>query len=711
MSPTTYTITAASFLTGELLGPLGLKVMFIGVPRKTPPVLLASRESSVRSTSLYSKSLANMAAEHGSRSTATAETHSARIMARDPRQLTLSLWGARPHDDEDHDLAEANGTKDKQNMNIEDVKAMELQDHLNYYEIKDLNNMDLKNVNAVNSLNTDEVKSPASGDWFLKVDSDDRDDVNAEPSDFPPPGLSLKKDGTLRVVGPDGRTSMVQYGAETTGATLFDLITDKLQLHAGTFRVTYCGKLLTPDLSPVSEMGLDGRGALLEVHARLPGGAPPPQFDASTFAGNPQALADQLNYLSLFIGNSLTEVYDKIAVFEKSTIMSFQAVKDATGDMPVGTRISEQLALQETAISANARRLEETVGRVSGEVEGRLNTLESNLDSLHSSIEALRTEVTQSSSKFASEAVKAVHEERDRTMKLLHQLNEKVQKDTANIRNEHLTYTAKLDEMRQQGELQLKNDMEQQRKQHEEALRAAYFDLLSKFEQARGGVAGVASVQREQQEMQQKQAAATAALANQQQQLQQQQSSPAAPSLLYQPQSASASGPSPYATTTAPHGDGPDPLQQAGGDAWAAYGFSQGRQAAGGQAAAAAAGPPRTSPSASSSSFARAPGTYAPGAVAAILPYKLSVKDWGGKSVLDLSKPTAYLNWYDQAVDFLAPPTRPDIKAMLKWAEEQTETIDHAMEINGVHAIAQRGHHLQEGVQGVGFISDSIMSG
>ena len=100
-----------------------------------------------------------------------------------------------------------------------------------------------------------------------------------------------------------------------------------------------------------------------------------------------------------------------------------------------------------------------------------------------------------------------------------------------------------------------------------------------------------------------------------------------------------------------------------------------------------------------------------PPAVAAIQQYRLSVKDWGNRTTLDLSRPTAYLNWYDQAVDFLAPPGRADIKALLKWAEKQQSPIDLAAEIAGVREVAaMQGLRLREGEDGVGFISDTILS-
>lgn len=97
--------------------------------------------------------------------------------------------------------------------------------------------------------------------------------------------------------------------------------------------------------------------------------------------------------------------------------------------------------------------------------------------------------------------------------------------------------------------------------------------------------------------------------------------------------------------------------------------------------------------------------------VAAIHPYRLSVKDWGSQAKLDLTRPTAYLNWYDQALDYLGPPSRPDVRALLKWAETQTVPIDAGREVIAVQELGAQGVHLAEGAAGVGFVSETILAG
>ena len=80
-------------------------------------------------------------------------------------------------------------------------------------------------------------------------------------------------------------------------------------------------------------------------------------------------------------------------------------------------------------------------------------------------------------------------------------------------------------------------------------------------------------------------------------------------------------------------------------------------------------------------------------------------KEWGSKATLDLTKVTAFVDWYDSALDHLAPADRPDGRRLLKWAETEEKPIGLEGEGVGARKVGLRG-----GEQGVEYVSDVIMA-
>ena len=88
-------------------------------------------------------------------------------------------------------------------------------------------------------------------------------------------------------------------------------------------------------------------------------------------------------------------------------------------------------------------------------------------------------------------------------------------------------------------------------------------------------------------------------------------------------------------------------------------------------------------------------------------PTKLQIvnRDWDSKKDLSLSnKLDQYRDWRDRALGFLTRD-RPDVKKLLRWAEEQEEEIDEEAEKKGADI------HLFEGAAGITEVTNTLYDG
>ena len=505
------------------------------------------------------------------------------------------------------------------------------------------------------------------------------------------------------------------------GIFLKQLVAHRLGVEGDDFKdncfILMAGRPLE-DEDLLGDFGLDLHRRAIQVVFKARGGAPP-VFTIQNVQSPPE-LSGQLNSMVNFMTEMRNELVAQLAavtsqleLVKGETDKSFRGVQVAIGDLG-GATVADRVKPMEVEVQTQGQTLTELKeqsnkfakevyeeireknddlrdyvndesanfarGLASKDVllEARLSSLESALatstDEHRSSTEALR----QETAKLASGAVAAFGDERAQLL----QVAQGLEKQTC------------------------------------DAMRVLYEDLKVRLEAVASATAGVASAQQEQhQQQQQQQQLHGAALEQHQRQLQ---------------------GAAPQ----------PDPLQTS--DAWRAY--NAGRVSAGSAPIPSSGGVPLSpgaphTPAATAAAAAactaaaaaaaatpqqpmnrnmphpagvppglpfvppRGPGGYSPSAVAAIPVFRLSAKDWGQQAKLDLAKPTAYVNWYDQALDYLAPPARPDIRALLKWAEVQQNPIDHQREVEGVQELAVKGIHLVEGVAGVSFISDSLLAG
>ena len=336
-------------------------------------------------------------------------------------------------------------------------------------------------------------------------------------------------------------------------------------------------------------------------------------------------------------------------------------------------------------IKENSNSFAKNLAGRDGDVEARLDGLESTLEAKTAELQAEVVNLKSGSNAFAASARAALLEESSKGEARLFQVAQGQQEAM----------------QRMQGNLEAKT---------RDAMQLVYDDLKSKLEAVVAGLSGVASAQKEQYQQQQ----ASTGGGSSHDPLQTSADSWAiynagrvasgSPPLSGQPaQDTYPSSPSfPFA-----------PPQSAEAAAAQAAATQQAAAAAAAQQQAAAAAAANAAAEAYRGAAAPRPGPCGlpPVTVAAIHPYRLSVKDWGSQAKLDLTRPTAYLNWYDQALDYLGPPSRPDVRALLKWAETQTVPIDAGREVIAVQELGAQGVHLAEGAAGVGFVSETILAG
>ena len=513
--------------------------------------------------------------------------------------------------------------------------------------------------------------------------------------------------GELRLQVPDGTAIFIRYNTYDVGNDLKIKIADKLNylnMNTSSFWLEHDGKAILEN-EVLNDQGLWGQDAKLIVHARLPGGAPPPVFNAM-LCGNPINLAQRLNEHVDEIAErqrqTFTTLTSNIATSHDDLSTRIRALHVSLGDLG-GASVADRLRSAEKALGELDMRVSD--GNPLLQLEGRLNALEAATHQKFLEIKNVVDGLVADSTGYAKQK-----EEKEKSY------NEELK---AVLEQLHATHTARLQDV----EAKAKLDVE-----------TLYVELRGRLEQAVGGIAGVASAQHQhQQQVQRDLAAATAMNSNadqsasgygissadgvipvagappsfcistprpQQPPLPQaplQQPLPQHPPSQPQPQQQAPqqqplSGTSGSSSTARLPQSVPDPWAQS--------------RSAGYQEGCAAAGAPLHQPM---------PNAWVPPGLgsfggSASMPgrpsmYKVSNKDWGDKPKLDLSKPTEFINWYDQALDHLAPPERGDVRMLLKWAETQPSDIGAQEEQMGAQAVG-----LIEGPAGASFVSSVILA-